>query len=545
MSVQRYHISNFRSLAHEMQVPWIEHWDFLDSYADLSTSEGLDVLEEYFKKSVWIKFTKEFKELHGIEELFPDITKSSTPLKAESCDNVKKNIDAYCANKVINVKGDFVGNNASASGSPDYKCDAHADACAENMTELNTASLSQIDTDKARVDTRGSGACESPVSCDRSAVQSSNGIVSPITSLSQSFAQLSVLDDSLLDKSASNKVTISTSHQIDKYNNNVVDSESDVANTDTNNEIKTEEEKNSNVVSEEQESNKDDRRGVPGTNVDVLSGSHEVTTANSNIQAFTNNKQGSDINRNIEKVDIFASEDKVGAAKPQTAVVAVSTIDQTVYAESKDVSKYSDRDGIVNTNLKSKAVNECKEKSNTTNTEDSVKAAADDSQSDPPDHKISGIGRKHLLSDRSDSTSSFKTAEEDFYDSSLMSPFSDISAVCIKLNYSPSLLTLKEEIDSRNQVESDVDNVCLLLRMKKQPINGHMKVDIVLYPSMDNVNQLVLVEDMEVFSCDWSISSVSDGEVVDICFTYKNDEVKLKAHFARSGSLPKPGYIHG
>ncbi|XP_040897670.1 ankyrin repeat and LEM domain-containing protein 2 [Toxotes jaculatrix] len=39
-----------RDLAHEMGHPWAEYWDFLDSFVDLSSTEGLRKLEEYLSK---------------------------------------------------------------------------------------------------------------------------------------------------------------------------------------------------------------------------------------------------------------------------------------------------------------------------------------------------------------------------------------------------------------------------------------------------------------------------------------------------------------
>ncbi|XP_055017249.1 ankyrin repeat and LEM domain-containing protein 2 isoform X2 [Boleophthalmus pectinirostris] len=39
-----------RDLAHEMGHPWAEYWDFLDSFVDLSSTEGLRKLEEYLGK---------------------------------------------------------------------------------------------------------------------------------------------------------------------------------------------------------------------------------------------------------------------------------------------------------------------------------------------------------------------------------------------------------------------------------------------------------------------------------------------------------------
>lgn len=42
--------SIYRDLAHEMGHPWAEYWDFLDSFVDLSSTEGLHKLEEYLSK---------------------------------------------------------------------------------------------------------------------------------------------------------------------------------------------------------------------------------------------------------------------------------------------------------------------------------------------------------------------------------------------------------------------------------------------------------------------------------------------------------------
>lgn len=43
-------ISVDREIAHDMGHPWAEYWDFLDSFIDLSTEEGLKRLEDYLEK---------------------------------------------------------------------------------------------------------------------------------------------------------------------------------------------------------------------------------------------------------------------------------------------------------------------------------------------------------------------------------------------------------------------------------------------------------------------------------------------------------------
>ncbi|XP_061189226.1 ankyrin repeat and LEM domain-containing protein 2-like [Saccostrea echinata] len=39
-----------RQLAHDMGIPWVEYWDFLQTYTDMTTDDGLDLLEEYLQK---------------------------------------------------------------------------------------------------------------------------------------------------------------------------------------------------------------------------------------------------------------------------------------------------------------------------------------------------------------------------------------------------------------------------------------------------------------------------------------------------------------
>ncbi|XP_054630876.1 ankyrin repeat and LEM domain-containing protein 2 [Dunckerocampus dactyliophorus] len=48
-----------RDLAHEMGHPWAEYWDFLDSFVDLSSTEGLHKLEEYLSKRDFCPRTRE------------------------------------------------------------------------------------------------------------------------------------------------------------------------------------------------------------------------------------------------------------------------------------------------------------------------------------------------------------------------------------------------------------------------------------------------------------------------------------------------------
>ncbi|KAK3522232.1 hypothetical protein QTP70_034129 [Hemibagrus guttatus] len=53
-----------RELAHEMGYPWAEYWDFLNCFTDLSTEDGLSMLEDYLNKSIQLKKDTEKSFLH-------------------------------------------------------------------------------------------------------------------------------------------------------------------------------------------------------------------------------------------------------------------------------------------------------------------------------------------------------------------------------------------------------------------------------------------------------------------------------------------------
>ncbi|KAF5906917.1 ankyrin repeat and LEM domain-containing protein 2, partial [Clarias magur] len=71
-----------RELAHEMEYPWAEYWDFLNCFTDLSTEDGLSMLEHYLSTSVQHK--------NDQEKNFLDL-KSSPPAH-----KIASNIKALC-----------------------------------------------------------------------------------------------------------------------------------------------------------------------------------------------------------------------------------------------------------------------------------------------------------------------------------------------------------------------------------------------------------------------------------------------------------------
>uniref|UniRef100_A0A8C5PA20 Ankyrin repeat and LEM domain-containing protein 2 n=1 Tax=Leptobrachium leishanense TaxID=445787 RepID=A0A8C5PA20_9ANUR len=74
-----------RELAHELVVPWLEYWDFLGGFADLSSQEGLPKLEEYLSN-------KESSERTQLESDHDLCNKYKTPSPAgkskKSCNSV-------------------------------------------------------------------------------------------------------------------------------------------------------------------------------------------------------------------------------------------------------------------------------------------------------------------------------------------------------------------------------------------------------------------------------------------------------------------------
>jgi hypothetical protein len=57
---------SYRELAHELGYPWVEYWEFLGCFVDLSSQEGLQRLEEYLiQKELSKKAQQEIRENEG------------------------------------------------------------------------------------------------------------------------------------------------------------------------------------------------------------------------------------------------------------------------------------------------------------------------------------------------------------------------------------------------------------------------------------------------------------------------------------------------
>lgn len=593
-----------RYLAHEMHIPWIEHWDFLDSYVDLSTAEGLDTLEEYFTKTTWHRFIKEYKDMHGLEELYQDFdTGLSTPIKAESCDKIKsaennerdiiktdqKGNDGF--EKDLNISRDLSKIFDSCESDTNYVNESKKDknngnagdsASVEDSTDASTSAKTAVfshqkgvktDSLKSTGDSLKTAVANTDTVSPKGANigQSTNVIVSPMTSLSQSFAQLTVFDESWDDK----------------VNNNSADSTEGCDSTETTTNIKNDSTETSSNIKNSNQMIKivkeDNQVGGRENNVNVGKRNQEnlidkTTAGDAELKSCVDSKKpdiAENNRRNIEekKTDSEISEEqsKSGAVGQENcSAKSLNSADKdqmTVNDISQDYKKYEKKEDITNEQLAAESnvaegstafvkdfVTENTDPKSDTKDKTVKFVNEDESQPASQDNQNSAVEKKRLLSERSDSTSSLSSlssyqtaASEEFYDCNVSSPFSDTTAVGIRLMYKPILDTLKEEIDRRREqfTELDTEPVLLLVRLQASPSNGTLKVDIVVYPTNDSINELLIFENLEVKFCEGDLSGVIEGEVIEVVFTQRLVEVRLRAHFTRKENLPQPLYIHG
>ncbi|XP_060752103.1 ankyrin repeat and LEM domain-containing protein 2 isoform X1 [Tachysurus vachellii] len=76
-----------RELAHEMGYPWAEYWDFLNCFTDLSTEEGLNMLEDYLIRST--------QQKHDTENSFLHLKSPGAPAAYEKPSNINTLLDDH------------------------------------------------------------------------------------------------------------------------------------------------------------------------------------------------------------------------------------------------------------------------------------------------------------------------------------------------------------------------------------------------------------------------------------------------------------------
>ncbi|KAK3593567.1 hypothetical protein CHS0354_018656 [Potamilus streckersoni] len=99
-----------RDIAHEMKVPWTEYWSFLGAFLDMSSQKGLDMLEMYLKKKQWHTLFNNAidKYQDGIRShsFSLDVSIGQLDISATYCDNPQLCDQTVpdSPNKVVSVK---------------------------------------------------------------------------------------------------------------------------------------------------------------------------------------------------------------------------------------------------------------------------------------------------------------------------------------------------------------------------------------------------------------------------------------------------------
>ena len=76
----------FRELAHEYQIPWVEYWNFLQTYADLTTEDGLELFEDFLQRqSLGLCIAEKIEKIdlkYDSDESFITANQSSNPMNS-------------------------------------------------------------------------------------------------------------------------------------------------------------------------------------------------------------------------------------------------------------------------------------------------------------------------------------------------------------------------------------------------------------------------------------------------------------------------------
>ncbi|MFT7808403.1 ankyrin repeat and LEM domain-containing protein 2 isoform X1 [Arapaima gigas] len=199
-----------RDLAHELGHPWVEYWDFLGGFADLSSADGLRKLEEYLSK-------KDFSE-HAQQETGENET--SNRFKTPSPGKPKKFCNSISVGAFLD-EGDDISleemknrqNAALTSISAVCARDGLKGAvggldfhilpmsCGADLIET-AAEQDRLRADKGLLASGKNGLCSPPGSDqtpngERSVRGASSGLLSPISNLMAEFERMSLQDAAL------------------------------------------------------------------------------------------------------------------------------------------------------------------------------------------------------------------------------------------------------------------------------------------------------------------------------------------------------------
>lgn len=168
--------------------------------------------------------------------------------------------------------------------------------------------------------------------------------------------------------------------------------------------------------------------------------------------------------------------------------------------------------------------------------------------------KTEVIYKRRLLSEGSESTASFETAAEDVSDgnNTFCSQLSEPGTFKVVLNLKNSAIFMKlKDYVNASELRQDGINDCsvvnFIVQVKDSKRDVGMKVNIVSLPEIESVQKLLLLEEVEIESCDGDIDKVQEGETVELGTSGKDHEgnQSVMAYLTKAVTLPKTKYIYG
>ena len=512
---------HYRQLAHEMKIPWLEYWEFLNAYVDLSCDTGLELLEKYFQKMIWLEFVKEFKDKYVMDS---EAINFSTPVKQDRREN---DVEKSASQELKSERNDKVKEGTG--------CDI--------FKELENAEIEKKE----------------------------NAVVSPMTSLAQSFAQITLLDESWSDKAtvySTDKSVIDDGTDTERgvkskfsYNNNVTAVLNDITVKQVNgclSESSNSCDKFKNTDEKDDRLEKESCKSDSGTSVNA----ENCTLENSNVSSpktgdttDTKHQKSSSSEEKLPVSDTTDDESHIINQSNKLELIvnndsenpSLSRIEYNKYLSEESDTHLSKTVDTRNTSIGEKTKSEhtvipvlpsdefCKtDHEKVLDTDDSVL------------FKKSDLLKQRSCS--SESNDSFKTSTEEVEDAD-GAAFHDLDEpekyVCINVSDINIVSRLK---DHKNKVVGC--SVKFVARLKSIASNAGLKIDIISVPG-DGVitcSELLVLEDIDVSSCEGDLGGTAEGDIVEIGTGNRSDssiENVVYAHISRSVTLPKVAYLHG
>ncbi|XP_072271800.1 ankyrin repeat and LEM domain-containing protein 2 isoform X2 [Pyxicephalus adspersus] len=211
-----------RELAHELDVPWVEYWEFLGCFADLSSQEGLGKLEEYLSK-------KEASERLQMDYDLENCNRYKTPSPAGRS---KKCCNSISVGAFLDDDEDLSLEEIKNRQNAALKNSLSVDAIAASECIMDTTPI----PNSPRKEASKHGYC-SPLSSDcRHRHDFENRILSPVSNLLAEFEKLS-LSEELKEGGEGSPHTDSTVQKLIRMNVHDADIKSSSSPTRTENSV--------------------------------------------------------------------------------------------------------------------------------------------------------------------------------------------------------------------------------------------------------------------------------------------------------------------